>query len=89
MIVCQVFLDIFLINFFILDKYGCLVYTIYKYIFDKELSYIPSQGDIIMINFDPQTGREQKGRRPALVMPFMWYMFQKILAIDLVCSFAQ
>ena len=26
------------------------------------------QGDIIAIDFDPQTGHEQKGRRPALVI---------------------
>ena len=26
------------------------------------------QGDIIWLDFDPQTGHEQKGRRPALVV---------------------
>ena len=26
------------------------------------------QGDIVTMNFDPQTGHEQKGRRPALVL---------------------
>ena len=26
------------------------------------------QGDIIRLNFDPQTGYEQKGRRPAIVL---------------------
>ena len=26
------------------------------------------QGDIIWLNFDPQTGHEQRGRRPALVI---------------------
>ncbi|MCL2054986.1 MAG: type II toxin-antitoxin system PemK/MazF family toxin [Oscillospiraceae bacterium] len=30
--------------------------------------YIPTQGDIIIMNFDPQTGFEQSGRRPALVI---------------------
>ncbi|MCL2078361.1 MAG: type II toxin-antitoxin system PemK/MazF family toxin [Oscillospiraceae bacterium] len=30
--------------------------------------YIPNQGDIIIMNFDPQTGFEQSGRRPALVI---------------------
>ncbi len=30
--------------------------------------YIPKQGDIIAITFDPQSGHEQKGRRPALVV---------------------
>jgi len=27
-----------------------------------------NQGDIIMLNFNPQTGHEQSGRRPALVI---------------------
>ncbi|MBN2702191.1 MAG: endoribonuclease MazF [Methylothermaceae bacterium] len=30
--------------------------------------YIPKQGDIIWIDFDPQSGHEQAGRRPALVL---------------------
>ena len=30
--------------------------------------YIPRQGDIIAITFDPQSGHEQKGRRTALVV---------------------
>jgi len=30
--------------------------------------YIPKQGDIIIMNFDPQAGVEQGGRRPALVV---------------------
>lgn len=30
-------------------------------------NYIPEQGDIIILNFDPRTGHEQKGRRPAYV----------------------
>ena len=32
------------------------------------MSYIPNQGDIIIMDFDPQAGFEQKGRRPALVI---------------------
>ena len=31
-------------------------------------AYIPGQGDVIAITFDPQAGHEQKGRRPALVV---------------------
>lgn len=31
-------------------------------------NYIPSQGDIVYLNFSPAAGREQKGIRPALVM---------------------
>jgi len=30
--------------------------------------YIPNRGDIIWINFNPQKGREQSGRRPAYVL---------------------
>ena len=30
--------------------------------------YIPRQGDFIVLSFDPQSGHEQKGRRPALVV---------------------
>ncbi len=31
-------------------------------------AYIPRQGDIIAITFNPQSGHEQKGRRPAFVV---------------------
>lgn len=31
-------------------------------------SYIPKAGDIITLDFDPQSGHEQKGRRPAIVI---------------------
>jgi len=31
-------------------------------------NYIPKKGDLIIITFDPQSGHEQKGRRPALVV---------------------
>jgi len=30
--------------------------------------YIPERGDLIWLQFDPQAGREQGGRRPALVL---------------------
>jgi len=30
--------------------------------------YVPAQGDFVVLSFDPQTGHEQKGRRPALVV---------------------
>jgi mRNA interferase MazF len=30
--------------------------------------YVPKQGDFVIVNFDPQSGHEQKGRRPALVV---------------------
>jgi mRNA interferase MazF len=31
-------------------------------------NYIPERGDIIWLNFNPQAGHEQKGKRPALVL---------------------
>jgi mRNA interferase MazF len=31
-------------------------------------NYIPRQGDLVTLDFDPQSGHEQKGRRPALVI---------------------
>ena len=31
-------------------------------------SYIPDRGDLIWLNFDPQSGHEQKGKRPAVVL---------------------
>jgi len=30
--------------------------------------YVPARGDVIWITFNPQTGHEQAGRRPALVL---------------------
>ncbi len=32
------------------------------------MNYIPKQGDIIFLEFDPQAGHEQKGKRPAVVV---------------------
>ena len=31
-------------------------------------SYVPETGDIVWLEFDPQAGREQAGRRPAVVL---------------------
>lgn len=31
-------------------------------------SYIPERGDIVWLSFQPQAGREQAGRRPALIL---------------------
>ena len=30
--------------------------------------YVPRRGDLVWLHFDPQTGHEQAGRRPALVL---------------------
>jgi mRNA interferase MazF len=31
-------------------------------------SYVPERGDLIWLDFDPHSGREQAGRRPAIVL---------------------
>lgn len=31
-------------------------------------AYIPERGDLIWLNFDPRTGHEQSGQRPAIVL---------------------
>jgi mRNA interferase MazF len=31
-------------------------------------SYVPDAGDIVWVSFNPQTGREQAGHRPAVVL---------------------
>ncbi|MCB8936018.1 MAG: endoribonuclease MazF [Anaerolineae bacterium] len=32
------------------------------------VDYTPQRGDIVWLNFNPQVGREQAGRRPAVVL---------------------
>lgn len=46
-------------------------------------NYIPQQGDIIWLNFNPTRGHEQKGMRPALVISPLEYNIRSHLA--LVC----
>lgn len=31
-------------------------------------AFVPERGDIVWLNFDPQSGHEQKGKRPALTI---------------------
>ena len=46
-------------------------------------NYVPNTGDLIWLTFDPQAGREQAGRRPALVLSPAAYNEKTDLA--LVC----
>lgn len=46
-------------------------------------AYVPSKGDFIALTFDPQSGREQKGRRPALVVSNN--LFNKHTGLAIVC----
>lgn len=45
------------------------------------MAYTPAQGDIIWINFSPQSGHEQMGRRPALVLSNNFFNQKTGLAI--------
>ena len=45
--------------------------------------YVPAAGDLVWLTFDPQVGREQAGRRPALVLSPAKYNEKSSLA--LVC----
>lgn len=46
-------------------------------------NYIPKQGDIIFIDFDPTKGHEQKGYRPAIVISNN--VFNKNTKMTIVC----
>lgn len=43
--------------------------------------YVPDAGDLIWLTFDPQAGREQRGRRPALVLSPRVYNSRADLAV--------
>jgi mRNA interferase MazF len=45
------------------------------------LRYVPDAGDLIWLDFDPQTGHEQSGRRPALVLSPALYNDKAGLAV--------
>ncbi len=46
-------------------------------------SYIPQRGDVVWIDFDPQAGHKQRGRRPALVLSPAAY--NRKVELGLVC----
>ena len=48
--------------------------------------YRPSQGDIVMMNFSPQAGHEQAGRRPALVISNQ--SFHRYTGLAIFCPIA-
>ncbi|GAV25393.1 transcriptional modulator of MazE/toxin, MazF [Carboxydothermus islandicus] len=46
------------------------------------MAYIPRQGDIIYLDFNPQAGHEQAGRRPALVISNeSFYKYTKLAVV--------
>jgi mRNA interferase MazF len=46
-------------------------------------AYIPKKGDFIAVTFDPQSGHEQKGRRPTLVISNT--LFNEKTGLSMVC----
>ena len=48
--------------------------------------YIPEQGDVIYLNFNPTIGHEQKGKRPAIVLSKK--VFNLYTNMILVCPIA-
>ncbi|MCK5853096.1 endoribonuclease MazF [bacterium] len=47
----------------------------------SKAEYCPDRGDIIWLNFNPQSGHEQKGKRPAIVLSPMQYNSKVGLAV--------
>ncbi len=45
--------------------------------------YVPQKGDFVIVTLDPQSGHEQKGRRPALVISNT--LFNKRTGLAIVC----
>jgi mRNA interferase MazF len=45
--------------------------------------YIPQKGDLVILTFDPSSGHEQKGRRPALIISNE--VFNKALGLAIAC----
>ena len=45
--------------------------------------YVPEQGNIVALSFDPQSGHEQKGRRPAFVVSRE--LFNRATGMAIVC----
>lgn len=47
------------------------------------MSYVPDRYDVVWLDFDPQAGREQAGRRPAFVLSPQSY--NKVTGLFIVC----
>ena len=48
--------------------------------------YVPKKGDFVSVTFDPQSGHEQRGRRPALVLSNT--LFNEHTGLAIVCPLA-
>lgn len=45
--------------------------------------YIPARGDFVVLTFNPQSGHEQKGRRPAIIISNK--VFNKATGLAVAC----
>lgn len=45
------------------------------------MKYVPQKGDIVWLNFSPQAGHEQKGKRPAIIVSPVEYNKKTGLAV--------
>ena len=53
----------------------------------NELDIVPQSGDLIWLDLDPRSGREQSGRRPALVVsPALFWQAPRFLIVCLITS---
>ena len=43
--------------------------------------YVPDEGDLVWLTFDPQSGHEQGGRRPAMILSLREYNAKARLAL--------
>jgi mRNA interferase MazF len=50
----------------------------------RHSTYTPAQGDLVWLDFNPQSGHEQSGRRPAMVV-LSPTSYNKRLGLALVC----
>lgn len=47
------------------------------------MAYVPQKGDFVVLNFDPQAGHEQQGRRPGLVVSNT--LFNQKTGLAMIC----
>ncbi|HXW83890.1 MAG TPA: endoribonuclease MazF [Candidatus Binataceae bacterium] len=49
----------------------------------RAAAYVPERGDLVWLNFSPQAGHEQAGRRPALVLSLRPY--NRVTGLAIAC----
>jgi mRNA interferase MazF len=50
----------------------------------RQSDFVPNRGDVVWLDHDPQTGHEQRGRRPALILSPAAY--NGLVGLALCCS---